>query len=387
MRLARLLATAAGLTTAASACGSSGGAGAGRPDASSHVAEDAGVTSSSDAGKREGGEDSSTVGACQGDACLPIPDGVLVSGQHTPIGIALDDDNVYWMNLGTYSTQTKSYSGAQLMKCAKAGCGNAPTVLASGPWNGSTRLAVSSGNVYWATQNLLLSCATDGCVSEGPTVLWAGDLAPTDVAVGAASIYFGSTVDDGLLTCPIDGCGADPTVLWSSTAPPAPIALDGPTVYFATTGISLLSCVAGACAPILVGGTPTAMAIGNANVYIGTRGAGSPGAVASCPETDCTAGLTIVANNLSNCVGIAVDATEVYFTDQGMIDVDGGTGGAGSVSKCPLSGCNDQPAPIAGFVNFPQQIAVDATNAYWTDFGSSTDPQASDDGRVMAVPK
>jgi hypothetical protein len=345
------------------------------------------MTSSPEAGKREGGDDSSTVSTCQGDACLPFPNGVLVSGQHTPIGIALDDDNVYWMNLGPYSAQAGSYSGAQLMKCAKAGCDNAPTVLASGPWNGSTRLAVSGGNIYWATQNLLLSCPTDGCMSEGPTVLWGGPLDPTDVTVGATSIYFGSTVDDGLLTCPIDGCGTGPTVLWSSTAPPLPIALDGPTVYFATTGISLLSCVAGACAPILVGGTPTAMAVGNANVYIGTRGAGSPGAVASCPEANCTAGLTIVANNLSNCVGLAVDATDVYFTDQGMTDVDGGTGGAGSVSKCPLSGCNDQPEPLAGFVNFPQQIALDATNAYWTDFGSSTDPQATDDGRIMAVPK
>jgi hypothetical protein len=380
MRQASILATAVWLFNATAACSTSGVA---APSDASHGVE---VDASPESGKREGGNDATDTGACQGDACLPPPDGVLVSGQQTPIGIALDDDNVYWMNLGTYSAQTGNYSGAQLMKCAKAGCGNAPTVLASGPWNGSTRLAVSGGNVYWATQNMVLSCATDGCTS-GPTVLWAGHLAPTDIAVGATAIYFGDTTNDDLLTCPVDGCGANPTVLWSSTVPPAPIALDGATVYFATSGISLLSCGTGGCSPILIGGTPTAMAIGDANVYIGTRGAGAPGAIASCPEATCPTGLTIVTSNLSNCVGLAVDATNVYFTDQGMAYPEGGTGGAGSVSKCPIAGCNDQPSPLAGFVNFPQQIAVDATNAYWTDFGSSTDPHASDDGRVMAVPK
>jgi hypothetical protein len=43
--------------------------------------------------------------------------------------------------------------------------------------------------------------------------------------------------------------------------------------------------------------------------------------------------------------------------------------------------------PVAGFVNFPQQIAVDDTSVYWTDFGSSTNSSGTIDGRVMTAPK
>jgi hypothetical protein len=380
MRHAKLLATVVSIASATSACGTSGAAT--KPDASPITAgADAAVTSFLDASH------ASTGGAGE-DSSLPLPAGVLVSGQHTPIGIALDDDNVYWMNLGTYSEPLDTYSGAQLMKCAKTGCGNAPTELASGPWNGTTRLAVGNGSIYWATRNLLLRCATTGCTS-GPTILWAGSLAPTDVAVGATTIYFGNSQNDELLTCPVGGCPTNPTVLFSSSVAPAAIALDGTTVYFGAAGISILSCEPSGCGPIVVGGTPTAIDVNGSNVYVGTVAVVSRGALAYCPKVGCSAGLTLLTSNLSYCAGIAADATDVYFTDLGTTEAEAGPvpSGAGRVAKCAIAGCNGDPTPLAGFVNFPQQIAVDATRVYWTDFGSSTDPHASDDGRVMAIAK
>jgi hypothetical protein len=388
MRYAKALARAAWLASGMSACGTSGAKAT--PDASQVMERGDATQPSTFAG---GGDatatsfpEASTDGA-GGDSNAPRPSGVLVSGQHTPIGIALDDANVYWINLGTYSPMG-TYSGAQLMKCAKTGCGNAPTVLASGQWGATTRLAVVGGSVYWAGQNLLLSCPTDGCAA-GPTVLWAGSLAPTDIAVGATAIYFGDSISDELLMCPLGGCGQNPAVVWTSTVPPAAIAVDGATVYFGAAGISLLSCEPSGCAPVVVGGAPTVMDVGGSSVYVGTQAAGSPGAVASCPVADCPGGLKLVSSSLSYCAGIAADTTSVYFTDWGMTEVEAGAvpGGAGRVSKCAVGGCNDAPTPIAGFVNFPQQIAVDGTSVYWTDFGSSTDVHSGDDGRVMALPK
>jgi hypothetical protein len=325
---------------------------------------------------------------------------VLASGQQTPVGIALDDANAYWMNLGI------SGSAAQVMKCAKTGCGNAPTVLASAVWSRPTRLVVYGGTVYWAADGLLLSCSTDGCPG-GPRVLSSGALRPTDIAVGAAGIYVGDLNQGALLVYPLAG-GANPTALWSSFEAPAAIALGGTSVYFATTGVSLLSCGAAGCATIVSGGMPTALALDGTNVYIGTQafiappgeGSGddaesptlSPGTVARCPEAPdagCGAGPKLLTSRVTYCAGIAGDGTNVYFSDRGMARSDGGSvfSGLGRVAKCPLAGCAGNPTPIAGFVNLPQQIAVDGTTVYWTDFGSSTDPSGTRGGRVMMAAK
>ena len=287
--------------------------------------------------------------------------------------------SVYWINLGIDG------SAVQVMKCAKAGCGDAPTVLASAAWRTPTRLAVYGGSVYWATENLVLSCSTDGCPG-GPTGR-PGALQPTDIAVGAGGIYVGDSNQNALLQYPL-ALDANPTVLWNSSAAPAAIALDGSTVYFATAGVSLLSCGATGCATLVTGGMPTALAVGGANVYMGTEASMSPGTVAWCPEASCASGPKLLTSRLTYCAGIAGDGINVYFSDRPVAGQDGGAfSGLGRVAKCPLVGCTGKPTPVAGFVNVPQQIAVDATNVYWTDFGSSTNPSGTMDGRVMTASK
>jgi hypothetical protein len=343
-------------------------------------------------------------GLCVGGVCsAPFPS-VLVSGQVTPRGIVIDDLNVYWIEQGVPQP-----SGAnrvtQVMKCAKSGCGNMPAVLASGSWAGATRLALNGDTLYWATQNQVLSCATAGCPT-GPTVLSTSALTPTDIAVDTTGIYVGDSNQNELLMFPLAG-SMSPTVLWrspavvatldggvvsasmSSYSPPLAIALDGATAYFGTTGVSLVSCSPTGCANLVVGGTPTSVDVAGGVVYVGTQAQQSPGAIASCPEANCTAGLTLLTTRLSYCAGMAVDATSVYFTDLGSSGSEGGTifSGSGRVEKCPIAGCRGNPTLVAAFVNFPQQIAVDDTSVYWTDFGSSTDPNATEDGRVMTALK
>jgi hypothetical protein len=329
-------------------------------------------------------------GECRGGVCAPLSAGVLSSGQHTPVGLALDATNVYWLNVGTYLPDAAKSTKAQLMKCAKTGCGNAPTVLASGQWNGTTRLVVSGGYVYWATQNLLLRCATDGCVSGGPTVLWASSLSPTDVAANETAVYFGDKNTDDLLACPLDGCAMGPTMVWTSGSPVMAMVADRSTVYAAISQGSLLSCAAGGCSGgLLFAGAPTAIAKDAGHVYLGHGIPGGPIALTSFPEADASSQATDLVDDLTACAGIATDGANVYYTDWGTIDVDAGSvpDGAGRVAKCAIAGCGGVPTPVAGFVNFPQQIAVDDTNVYWTDFGSIANPNGSDDGRVVSVPK
>jgi hypothetical protein len=68
----------------------------------------------------------------------------LVLGWPAPNGIAVDDTYVYWT-----ITNGASFPGhPSIARCAIAGCGGTPTVLANGQ-NGPFQLAVDSANVYW----------------------------------------------------------------------------------------------------------------------------------------------------------------------------------------------------------------------------------------------
>lgn len=73
---------------------------------------------------------------------------VLARSQPTPYALTVDATNVYWSNVASGA------GNGSIMACAKAGCGQMPTTLASGihvqyPYG----LVVSGGNVYWTSFN------------------------------------------------------------------------------------------------------------------------------------------------------------------------------------------------------------------------------------------
>jgi hypothetical protein len=49
-------------------------------------------------------------GACQNGTCVPLPPGVLASGQLTPSSIVVDATNVYWVNEGYASSSANGGS-------------------------------------------------------------------------------------------------------------------------------------------------------------------------------------------------------------------------------------------------------------------------------------
>jgi hypothetical protein len=121
--------------------------------------------------------------------------------------IALDDTNVYVVD--TYGSGL-----GRILKCAKSGCNNSPTTLASG-LSGATGVAVDANNVYWteagdsvvagqmlAGAGRVAKCAVSGC-NDSPTVIAANQDGPTGIAVDATHVYwatYGGNATDGKIS-------------------------------------------------------------------------------------------------------------------------------------------------------------------------------------------
>ncbi len=78
-----------------------------------------------------------------------------------------------------------------------------------------------------------------------------------------------------------------------------------------------------------------------------------------------------LAAGLVNPAGIALDSTSVYWVNAGVCNVDGGISCQdGTVMKMPLGG--GEPTTIASGQGKPVGIVVDSTSVYWTNEASGT---------------
>jgi hypothetical protein len=263
-------------------------------------------------------------GGCNKGACMPI---TLSEGELTPSAIALDATQVYWTNSGTL---TMSYQDGALRACPKGG-GDGGVVTLAPSQNDPLGLGVATGSVFWANY-------------------------------GAGT----------LMTCTLPGCAA--TTMASSQAGPWPVAVNGTSVFWGdTNGGTIFECAQSACAPTQLSAeqdVPYAIAVGSTGVYwtdYGSSGT-AEGTVMRCPLAGCSGGATVIAAGLFEPAGIAVDATSVYFANEG----------GGNIMKCPLAGCAGDPTVLVSERANPFAVAVDATDIYWVE--------STDSGGVLRCP-
>ena len=329
---------------------------------------------------------------------------VMAVGQETPVAIAVDGVNVYWMNLGTNATTDAKapmgWTGGQVLKCPVAGCGGAPVVLASnmaqGPSTGAPAPFATDGeSVYWSVDwtdggPRIVKCGVAGCGNQ-PTVI--GPQGAQGLAVFQGTFYWTKFAAE-LYACPTGGCGSSAATLWSAGYSPCDVgvAVDASGIYWvADAPDTLFSCPLGGC-----GGAPTALMAGSADVADSRQVAldannvyftdGNPlgfGMVLACAKTGCGSAPTVLASGLDAPIAIATDGVNVYWTETGPDYVAGApVTGVGLVRKCAVGGCGNAPTTVATSLTSPGAIALDDANVYWTEAGTG-----ADGGKIWKAPK
>jgi len=237
-------------------------------------------------------------------------------------GPAADAVNVYFLADQGPGTGNPVPHLWDVMACPIGGCGGGPITIASAQ-PAAASIVSDGANVFWATgyapNGALMACAVGGCAGA-PTQIASG--AVNGIAVDTTNVYW--TTGAAVMTCPKTGCGATPTTLVSGLTYAFSIAVDATSVYW-TTDTAVMKCAIGGCA------VPTTLADGQNGPH-----------------------------------SIAVDGQNAYWATGASYE-------AGTVFKCSVNGCCNQPQTLASNVPTVTGIAVGPSSVYWSALGECSE--------------
>jgi hypothetical protein len=286
---------------------------------------------------------------------------VLATDQPGPIGIAVDDDTVYWNNIGDDGW---SAGAGSVVKIAKAG--GSPAVLAEG--EEALDLALDEEFVYWARgrSNAVAHGAAIMKVAKAggtPTVV-AWELQETQtLAVDDTHVY----LNNGLMASGsldrMTKTGTDVTTLVPDDANgPMDIVMDAGTVYFAngnTGEVRAWNKVSAEVTRVTFGFTGA-----------GTLAIGPEGRLyfSACDDPACNMGVftvegdetdyQTVARVTGQIRGLEWDGSRLYAASwQRIVAID------------PVTG---EVATLVELEEAASALAVDAEYVYWADYTART---------------
>jgi hypothetical protein len=335
-----------------------------------------------DGGDRDSGT-SGSGGAPGGIRCAdagsePV---VLASNVGATGSIALDQDNVYW----TWGSSVPAGGEGGGCPMSPIGavlsvpkCGGRVTTLATNQaWPDG--IAVTSTGIYWANSG---ACSGDGSImalprdGETPMALATAQEQPLALVANAQSVYWGNYDPDppyGDTIRQISIAGGADQVRASNTDPEC-LALDSENVYWIERegAVNKVALSHGAPVRLATANDPAFVAVSEGVVYwLDSSG------IWSVASEGGESHLVFVPPDLY-VAGLAVDMTDIYWTDSPSFTT--ATGTVNVVSK--NGGALRQ---IAIGQADPSSIVVDANYIYWLNRGTSS--MNLQDGAVMRLAK
>jgi hypothetical protein len=240
-------------------------------------------------------------------------------------------------------------------------------------------LAVDSTTVYWTQGSILNTGCTPGTFAKpfagGSTITYGSTEDPRGVVVDLTNVYWVDYIDGSLRKAPLAANGGGGTSIFpavdleaGTTPGPVALAIDAHNVYWADSAagtVNQMPLAGGTVTVLATGSWPNAVAVDSKvlakNVYWVDYVGGTVNKVPVAKADGGTPVNVVLAPSETQPWNIAIDATNVYWTDKSN---------PGSVKSIGINGTN--PVTLAQGLGAPWGIAVDANFVYWTNFNDNT---------------
>lgn len=310
---------------------------------------------------------------------------IVIEDQNTAVKVAVDDTRVYWLS---------RQPNARVRSCKKGDC--AATVVTydavdlGGPYRDFSELALYGDHVYWARLDekgvSILRCPSAGCDSAPQVV--ATDVGLTSIGVDESHVYWATLPVTAIVRRALTGAGASQTIA-PNNALARPIAVDATHVYWiAGAGMANASVMRvakeGNEPPVtLVTGQNQASWLALDAEFVYWTNSFSAGTISRCPLSGCVGAPTVIVAGQTNPTMLVTDGKSAFWMNVTGDKLAGET--TATVMRCPIDACASalETLAVQTFAGDGLSMALDRTDVYWVaqgfeeSFRSATFPRAT----------